>query len=150
MARKAEKSEAGKKPAKKAQAAKKQPAQAPQTEPSKVDGYVSRASLNRVHLSPRKARLVVDMIRGIPVGRALDVLSTSDKKTGPLLRKLLLSAIHNAKDRAGVDVDELFVKRAWVNEGATLKRFMPRAHGRATPIRKRYSNITVVLDEIGV
>lgn len=109
--------------------------------------HISKAALSGVHLSPQKARLVVDMIRGKSVSNALLDLEFCDKKTGPLLKKLLLSAAANAKDRASVDVDELYVKRAWVDPGKTLKRSMPRAQGRATPIRKRYSRITVVLDE---
>ena len=112
-------------------------------------GHVSLATLSNTRISPRKARLVVDMVRGLQVEDALDVLRCSTKKAAPLLEKLLLSAVANASDRAGVDVDELYVKRAWVNEAKTLKRWMPRAHGRATPIRKRSSTITVVLDELG-
>lgn len=113
------------------------------------DGYISKATLRGVHLSPRKARLVADLVRGRNVGVALDLLTACDKKAGPLIRKLLLSAVNNAQAVAKVDVDELMVKRVWVDEASMLKRFMPRAHGRATPIRKRYSMITVVLDERG-
>ena len=80
-------------------------------------------------MSPRKARLVVNMIRGESIERALEILTSCDKKTAPLVRKLLLSAAANAHDRSGVDVDELFVKRAWVDEGRTLSRIMPRARG---------------------
>ena len=114
----------------------------------KTEGCVARATLSGVHLAPRKARLVVNLIRGRKVGTALDLLAFSEKKTGPLLRKLLLSAVQNAKDRAGVDVDQLFVKRAWVDGTGIMKRFMPHAHGRATKIRKRSSSITILLDEI--
>ena len=113
------------------------------------EGYVSTASLRNVHVSPRKARLVVNSVRGKRVGEAIDLLSFSTKKTAPWLKKLLLSAVANAHENAGVDIDELVLKRAWVDEARTLKRVMPRAHGRATPIRKRHSHITVVLDEIG-
>lgn len=116
---------------------------------AKVEGYVSKAVLENFRVSAHKARLVVDMIRGKSVGVALDVLSCCDKKTAPVIKKLVLSAAANAKVRAGVDVDELVVKRVWVNEAKTIKRFMPRAHGRATPIRKRHSSITVLLDERG-
>jgi large subunit ribosomal protein L22 len=113
------------------------------------EGYVSKAVLRNMRVSPRKARLVVDMIRGKQVERALDVLTCCDKKTAPVLRKLLLSAVANASEVSGVDVDELYVKRVWVDEGRTLGRIMPRARGMASPIRKRHSNITVMLDEIG-
>lgn len=113
------------------------------------EGFVSRASLNKVRVAPRKARLVVDLIRGRRVVDALDLLVNCDKKTAPLLRKLLLSAVANANNQSGVNVDELIVKRAWVDESAILYRYMPRAQGRATPIRKRSSNIHVLLDEAG-
>jgi len=112
-------------------------------------GYVAKAKLSNIHVSPRKARLVVDMIRGQSLQQALDSLEFCPRKLAPPLKKLLLSAAANAKEQSSVDVDELRVKAAWVDAGRVLKRFMPRAHGRATPIRKRHSSITVVLDEIG-
>ncbi len=111
------------------------------------EGFISKATLRGVHVAPSKARLVVDMIRGKRVGKALEALDYCDKKMGPLVRKLLMSAVANARNLSAVDIDELMVKRAWVNEAKMLKRFMPRAQGRATPIRKRYSIITLVLDE---
>ncbi|MCB0323492.1 MAG: 50S ribosomal protein L22 [Bdellovibrionales bacterium] len=113
-----------------------------------TEGYISRASLREVRVAPRKARLVVNMIRGQQVERALDMLEVCDKKTAPMLKKLLLSAVANA-DRSDVDIDELYVKRIWVDEGKTLHRIMPRARGSAAPIRKRHSSITVLLDEVG-
>jgi len=88
------------------------------------------------------------MVRGERVERALDILHTSDKKTAPLLRKLILSAVANASE-SGVDVDELYIKRAWVDAGRTIHRIMPRARGSASPIKKRHSTITVLLDEVG-
>lgn len=112
-------------------------------------GYVSKAILRNVRVSPRKARLVIDMVRGQPVGVALDMLERSTKKTAPMLKKLLLSAVANAQNLSSVDADELMVKRVWVDEARMLKRFMPRAQGRATPIRKRHSTITLELDEKG-
>lgn len=110
--------------------------------------HVAKATLSGVRLSPRKARLVVDVVRGRRVEEAISLLEFCDKKTAPMLKKLILSAVANAKSQEGVDLDELYVKQAWVNEGKTLKRSMPRAQGRATPIRKRTSHISVVLDEI--
>ena len=110
------------------------------------EGYISKAILRNTRVPPRKARLVVDMVRGEGVERALDILQCSDKKTASLLRKLILSAVANAGD--SVDVDELYIKRAWVDEGRTIKRIMPRARGSASPIRKRHSSITVLLDEV--
>jgi len=108
---------------------------------------VAKAILRNVRVSPQKARLVVDQIRGKGVETALGVLSFCDKKTAPLVKKLLLSAVANAQDRADANVDELYVKRAWVDQGRLYRRYLPRAHGRATPLRKRHSTITVLLDE---
>jgi len=111
-------------------------------------GFISKASLKNIRVSPRKARLVVDAVRGQDVSQAIDSLAFMPQRTAPALRKLLLSAVANAKE-SGVDVDELFVKKAWVDEGRKLHRWLPRAHGRATPIKKRSSTITVILDEVG-
>ncbi len=113
---------------------------------------VAKASLHNVRVSPRRARLVADLVRGKKVASALNLLTTCNRKTAPLLRKVLLSAVANARHEAArtgdeVDVEGLFIKRVWVDEGTKLKRFMPRAQGRATPIRKRSSNISVVLDQ---
>ena len=113
-----------------------------------LDGYISKAVLSNVHVSPRKARLVADLVRGRKVTTAIDILNFSTKKTAPLLRKLVLSAVANARQKEGVDIEELFVRSVTVNEGKKNKRFLPRAQGRATPIIKRHSSITVVLDEI--
>lgn len=112
-------------------------------------GYVSKASLSTVRVSPRKARLVANLIRGAQVGNALDLLGNCDKKTAPLVKKLLMSAVSSAKLQSSVDIDELYVKSIWVDEKSILYRFMPRAHGRATKIRKRSSSITLHLDEVG-
>ncbi len=141
-----------KKPARKASAKGSQKAVQKATqrvvhEAPRGDGYISTAVLRNVRVSPQKARLVIDLIRGKRVGYALDQLQFCDKKTAPLLRKLILSAVSSAQLNSSVDVDELIVKRAWVNAGRTIKRVMPRAQGRATPIKKRHSTITVVLDE---
>lgn len=105
-----------------------------------------QATLKNFRTSPRKARQVVNMIRGKGLEAAVNSLSFCDRKTAPALKKLLFSAASNAETKSGVDVDELIVKAVWVDEGRKLKRFMPRAQGRATPIMKRSSNITVVLD----
>ncbi|MCC6933648.1 MAG: 50S ribosomal protein L22 [Deltaproteobacteria bacterium] len=113
----------------------------------KEQGYIARAKLSNVRVSPRKARLVADLIRGRKVQTAVDVLNFNDKKTAPLMKKLLLSAVANAKDRANVDIDELKVASVQVAEGRRHKRFLPRAQGRATPLIKRHSTITITLDE---
>ena len=114
------------------------------------EGHISKAMLRNTRVSAQKARLVVNMIRGKKVDVALDELRCCTKSTAPVVEKLLLSAVANADNKqSGVDIDELYVKSAWVDEGKTYHRFMPRAHGRATPIKKRHSTITVVLDEGG-
>jgi large subunit ribosomal protein L22 len=98
-------------------------------------------------VTPRKARLVVDMIRGRSVEQALGILEFSAKRAGRMIAKTVKSAVANAENAQSVDVDKLYIARAYVDEGPTLKRFMPRAHGRATPIMKRTSHVTIVVDE---
>ena len=100
-----------------------------------------------VRISPRKIRLVMDQVRGKRVAEALNMLSFAPQKGALILKKLIDSAVANAGQNSGVDVDALFVKRVYADEGPTLKRFRPRAQGRATKIRKRSSHLTVVLDE---
>ncbi len=106
-----------------------------------------QSKLRYVRISPRKARKVVDLIRGKGVEEATSLLMLSPKKSARIVKKVLDSAIANANANYSMDVDNLFVKRAFVDEGATMKRFMPRAMGRATQILKRTSHITIVLDE---
>jgi large subunit ribosomal protein L22 len=97
-------------------------------------------------MSPRKARLVVDLIRGETVASALAQLKFSPKKGAVLARKLLESAVANAREKSpGLDIDTLSVTGGFVDEGRTLKRYMPAAHGRAAPIRKRSAHMTVVV-----
>ena len=105
----------------------------------------AKAILRSVRISPQKARLVADQVRGLPVARALDLLKFSDKKAAALIRKVVESAIANAENNQGADVDDLRVKTIMVDEGPTLKRFMARAKGRGTRILKRTSHITVVV-----
>lgn len=88
------------------------------------------------------------MVRGKPVSVALDTLKLTNRKAAPLVSKLIQSAMANATSSATVDVDRLVVSEVFVDEGATLKRYLPRAQGRATPIRKRSSHITVKLAEL--
>ena len=106
-----------------------------------------RASSRFVRLAPRKVRLVVDLIRGKPVEAALGILEFTPKRGAKVVAKTLRSAVANAENIQRVDVDALYVKRAFVDEGPTLKRFLPRAHGRATPVLKRTSHVTVIVDE---
>lgn len=106
----------------------------------------TQAKLRNARLSPRKARLVVDMVRGKGIQDAMNILQFSPQKTAPVLSKLLKSAVANAEQKGVSDVDRLFVKSVMVDQGPVLKRFMPRAQGRASRIRKPTSHITVVLD----
>ncbi len=111
---------------------------------AKNDGTVS-ATLSDARISPQKARLVVDQIRGLPVGKALNLLTFSPKKAAEILKKLLASAIANAEHNRGFDVDTLSVVRIFVNEAPRLKRSMPRAKGRGNRIVKRSCHITLVV-----
>lgn len=98
-------------------------------------------------ISAQKARLVADQIRGLPVEKALDILRFSPKKAGGLVLKVLNSAIANAEHNEGADIDELKVSVAFVDEGPTLKRIMPRARGRSDRIFKRSCHITVKVSD---
>jgi large subunit ribosomal protein L22 len=109
----------------------------------------ARAVRRYAQLSAQKARLVVDLIRGKSVEDALGVLEYLPKRGARLVAKTLRSAVANAEHEQRVDVDVLYVKQAWVDEGPTAKRFLPRAHGRATPLFRRTSHITIVVDERG-
>jgi large subunit ribosomal protein L22 len=107
----------------------------------------ARAKLRYARLSPRKTRLVVDMVRGKGVQEALNILRFSPQKAAGVVGTLVNSAVANAEQKGVSDVDRLFVKSIQVDQGPVLRRFMPRAQGRATKIRKPTSHITVVLDE---
>ena len=106
-----------------------------------------KAKLRFVRVSPRKARLVADLVRGKGSEEAVNTLAFTRKASAKMIGKLLKSAIANATQKKTIDVDRLFVKRITVDQGPTMKRFMPRALGRATTIRKRTSHISIVLDE---
>ncbi|GAB4170574.1 MAG: 50S ribosomal protein L22 [Geothermobacteraceae bacterium] len=107
----------------------------------------AKARLRYARLSPRKARWVVDMIRGKGVQEALSTLRFSPQKAAGIVAGVVSSAIANAEQKGIADVDKLYVKTITVDQGPVLKRFLPRAQGRATRIRKPTSHITVVLDE---
>ncbi|MBL4672419.1 MAG: 50S ribosomal protein L22 [Arenicella sp.] len=110
-----------------------------------------KATAKNVRISPQKARLAVDQIRGKSVSRALEILSFGETKASSLVLKTLESAIANAEHNESADIDELFVTKCFVDEGPTMKRMRPRAKGRAFGILKRSSHITVsVSDELGV
>ena len=105
------------------------------------------AKLKYARISPQKVRLVADQVRGMPVERALDVLSFSNKKAAVIIKKVLESAIANAEHNDGADIDELKVSAICVDQGPTLKRLRPRARGRADRIIKRMSHLTVTVAE---
>jgi large subunit ribosomal protein L22 len=107
----------------------------------------TRAKTRFQRISPQKVRLVVDQIRGKEVEVALNILKFTPKRSAALVAKLLRSAIANAENTQSVDVDRLYVKQVKVDEGGMWKRFMPRAQGRATRVRKRLSHVTMVIDE---
>jgi large subunit ribosomal protein L22 len=105
------------------------------------------AKLRGAPISAQKARLVADLVRGMPVEQALNTLEFSTKKAAQFVKKVLQSAIANAEHNNGADVDELKVATIFVDEGTTLKRIMPRAKGRADRISKRTCHITVKVAE---
>jgi len=105
------------------------------------------AKLSHAHISAQKCRLVADQVRGLPVERALEILTFSQKKSAQIVRKVLESAIANAEHNEGADVDELKVSVICVNEGPTLKRWNARAKGRANQILKRTSHIQITVAE---
>lgn len=107
----------------------------------------ARAKLSFARLSPRKTRLVVDMVRGRGIQDALTILRFSPQPSAKLVSKLLQSAVANAEQKGASDVDRLFVKTIFVDAGPVLKRFTPRAMGRASKIRKPTSHVTVVLGD---
>jgi large subunit ribosomal protein L22 len=105
------------------------------------------ATLKFIRISAQKGRLVADLIRGLPVARALEVLEFSNKKAARPLKKALESAIANAENNEGADVDELRVQSVEVDNGPQIKRFMPRAKGRGVRIIKRTSHFRVTVSD---
>ena len=107
----------------------------------------ARVVSRHLRIAPRKVRLVADLVRGKRVGEAIGMLQHLPKKAAPLLVKALKSAVANAENTQRVDVDRLYISKITVDGGPTAKRFLPRAHGRATSLRKRTSHLTVIVDE---
>lgn len=107
----------------------------------------AKAVSKTVRIAPRKARLVIDLIRGKQVGEALSILKFTPKAASPVIEKVLNSAIANAEHNYDMDANDLVVEKAYVDEGPTLKRFRPRAMGRASQINKRTSHITIVVSD---
>src|SRR6202012_498548 len=117
-----------------------------QPETDEVRTAFARAT--HVRVTPMKARRVVDLIRNLPTDQAIAILRFAPQAASEDVRKVLESAIANATHNANLDADSLFVPRAWVDEGPTLKRFRPRAQGRAYRIRKRTSHITIEVESV--
>ncbi len=107
----------------------------------------SKASLKYARVGAQKARLVADLIRGKQVSDALKSLTYLNKKSAVMIKKLIESAVANADYKKTMDLDKLFVKTIFVDKGPVLKRFRPRAQGRAYGVRKQTSHINVVLEE---
>jgi large subunit ribosomal protein L22 len=105
------------------------------------------ATANGIRMSPRKVRLVVDLVRGKPVNEAMALLRFTPKAAAKEIEKLVHSAVANAENNYTLDAEDLFIARISADTGPTTKRFRPRAHGRVSPLLKRSTNVTVVLDE---
>lgn len=106
-----------------------------------------RAIARYIRISPRKARIVIDLIRGKRVNDALATLMYTPKAASPIVEKLLNSAIANAENNLSMDRSDLYVAEVYANPGPTLKRFVARSRGSASPMLKRTSHITIVLDQ---
>jgi large subunit ribosomal protein L22 len=106
----------------------------------------ARAILRYAHISDTKARQVLKMIKGLPAAEALYQLKFTNKRAARIVEKLLKSAIANAEQK-GLDLEKLYVKNAFADRGPIFKKWMPRAYGRATPLRKRLSHITKLVEE---
>jgi len=106
-----------------------------------------RAIAKYIHTSPRKVRLVVDLVRGRPVNEALSLLRFMPQSAAQDVAKVVKSAVANAEQNNHYSAEDLYISRITADEGPTMKRFRPRAHGRASPILKRSTHITVVVDE---
>jgi large subunit ribosomal protein L22 len=110
------------------------------------DSRTARASARYLRVSPRKARRIVDLVRGTKASEALDVLRFDEHAVSEDIYKVVASAVANAEHNQRLDRDSLWISEAFVDEGPTLKRFRPRAQGRAYRIRKRTSHVTVVVE----
>jgi large subunit ribosomal protein L22 len=107
----------------------------------------AKAQAKYIRISPQKARLVADLVRGKKVEEAKQLLTFTRKKAAGIIGKVLKSAVANASQNPGIDENILFVKTIYVDQGPSLKRWRARAQGRVAPIKKRMSHITVILDE---
>ena len=105
----------------------------------------AQATAKYIRQSPYKVRRVLDLVRGLPVPEAKDVLGFTNRKAATTILKVLDSAVANAEHNQALDADELWVYACYADEGPTLKRFRPRARGRATRINKRTCHITIIV-----
>jgi large subunit ribosomal protein L22 len=106
------------------------------------------AKARYVRISPRKVKIVIDLIRGKSVAEAQAILTYTPKAASPIVEKLLRSAVANAENNMDLNRDSLYVAEVFADQGPTLKRYMPRARGSASRIRKRTSHITIILDQV--
>lgn len=106
------------------------------------------AKARYVRISPRKVKVVIDLIRGKSVAEAQAILTYTPKAASPIVEKLLRSAVANAENNMDLNRDSLYVAEIFADQGPTLKRYMPRARGSASRIRKRTSHITIILDQV--
>lgn len=111
---------------------------------------VSKSIHKFMRTSPKKIRIVLDLIRGKNVEDAFSTLSTARKRSAPMIAKVLKSAVANASEKGHDDTESLYVKEVYANQGPVIKRFRPRAMGRATSRKRRMSHITIVLEERGL
>lgn len=116
-------------------------------EPKKPAVTSARAIAYDVRVTPRKARLVIDLIRGLGVNEALGLLSNVNKAASPIVAKVIKSAASNAINNFGMNEENLYVAEAYANDGLKMKRFLPRAKGSASGLVKRTSHITIVVKE---
>ena len=117
--------------------------------PRRVGATEARAKVVNVRISPQKLNLVAQSIRGLPVQKALNELEFSRKRIAKDVRKALYSAVSNAENNHNLDIDSLVVAEAYVGKNLVMKRFMARARGRASRIEKPFSEITIVVRELG-
>jgi large subunit ribosomal protein L22 len=122
---------------------------AKQKQARRLDGVEAMAKVRTLRTSPRKLNLVAQSIRGLNVQRALNELEFSHKRIAQDVRKALYSAISNAENNHNLDIDSLVVAEAYVGKNLIMKRFSPRARGRATRVEKPFSEITIVVRELG-
>ena len=143
----AEEKKTAKKVASKAAAEKKAPAKKVEEKPAKPAVTSAKAVAKDVRVTPRKARLVLDLIRGKAVNEALGILSNVNKAASPIVAKVVKSAAANAINNFGMSEEKLYIAECYAGDGIKMKRYLPRAKGSASGLVKRASHITVVVKE---